>query len=138
MEGAVRMGKQLGVHSVLLGSFIIFEDEMWLGARLVKVETSEILLTDEIKGDVAEFYDLTDKLCYNIAEKIDVTLGSQESSLSTETRSLDALLLYSEGLTYIEKQDYQKAYDKFLKALKYDPDYINAKTKAESIKPLLG
>ena len=62
MEGAVRLGKQLGVHTVLLGSYIIYNGEIWLGARLVKVETSEILLTDEIKGDIDDFFDLSGKL----------------------------------------------------------------------------
>lgn len=138
MEGAVRMGKQLGVHIVLLGSFIVFDDEIWLGARLVKVETSEILLTDEIKGEVNSFYELSDKLCQNIAEKIDVNLDSQEVGVSSETKSLEAILLYSEGLSLIEMENYEEAYNKFLKALEYDPSYQNAKVKAESIKPLIG
>ena len=50
-ESAVRIGKQLGVHSILLGSFIKFKKDIWLGARLVKVETSEILMTEEVKGE---------------------------------------------------------------------------------------
>ena len=135
MEGAVRMGKQLGVHSVLLGSFIIFNDELWLGARLVKVETSEILLTDEIKGDVDEFYTLTEKLSNTIAEKIDVTLGGDDVNVTSETKSLEALLAYSEGLTFLETGNYKGAYDKFIEALEFDPNYENARAKAESIKP---
>jgi TolB-like protein len=135
MEGAVRMGKQLGVHSVLLGSFIIFNDELWLGARLVKVETSEILLTDEIKGDVDDFYTLTEKLSNTIAEKIDVTLGGDDVSITSETKSLEALLSYSEGLAFLETGNYKGAYDKFIEALEFDPNYENARTKAESIKP---
>jgi TolB-like protein len=135
MEGAVRMGKQLGVHSVLLGSFIIFNDELWLGARLVKVETSEILLTDEVKGDVDEFYSLTEKLSSTIADKIEVTLGDQDVSVTSETKSLEALLSYSEGLAFLETGNYNGAYDKFIEALKFDPNYENARTKAESIKP---
>jgi TolB-like protein len=135
MEGAVRMGKQLGVHSVLLGSFIIFNDELWLGARLVKVETSEILLTDEIKGDVDDFYTLTEKLSLTIAEKIDVTLGGDDVSVTSETKSLEALLSYSEGLAFLETGNYKGAYNKFIEALEFDPNYENARTKAESIKP---
>ncbi|MFC2084594.1 CsgG/HfaB family protein [Bacteroidota bacterium] len=138
MEGAVRMGKQLGVHSVLLGSFIIYEDEMWLGARLVKVETSEILLTDEIKGEVDEFYDLTDKLSEKIAAKIEVNIGEADEGLAAATESLEALLSYSEGLAYLETGDYKQAYKKFIEALEFDPEYENAKVKAESIKPFAG
>ena len=138
MEGAVRMGKQLGVHTVLLGFFIIFKDEMYLGARLVKVETSEILLTDEVKGDVDEFFDLSEKLGQKIAAKIDVKIKEVKEGLGAETRSLDAMMSYSEGLTYLETGDFKKAHEKFQEALKYDPKYEKAKLKSESIEPYIG
>jgi TolB-like protein len=138
MEGAVRLGKQLGVHTVLLGSFIIYNDEIWLGARLVKVETSEILLTDEIKGDLEDFFSLTEKLSNKITDKIDVTLKAAADAVTSETKSLEALLTYSEGLSLLEEGNYREAYNKFLKALEYDPKYELARTKAESIKPLVG
>ncbi len=138
MEGAVRLGKQLGVHTVLLGSFIIYNDEIWLGARLVKVETSEILLTDEIKGDLEDFFKLSEQLSKKISDKINVTLKETKEGVAKETKSLDAVLAYSEGLALLEKDKYKEAYDKFLEALKYDPDYELAKIKAESIKPLAG
>lgn len=137
MEGAVRLGKQLGVHVVLLGSFIIYNGDIWLGARLVKVETSEILLTDEIKGDVDDFFDLTQKLSKKIADKIDVTLKETKEGYATETKSLDAILTYSEGLALLEEGNYKEAYEKFMKALEYDPNYELARIKAESIKPLI-
>lgn len=135
MEGAVRLGKQLGVHTVLLGSYIIYNGEIWLGARLVKVETSEILLTDEIKGDIDDFFDLSGKLSKKIADKINVTLKETKEGVAKETKSLDAILAYSEGLALLEKDKYQEAYDKFLEALNYDPGYDLARIKAESIKP---
>lgn len=137
MEGAVRVGKQLGVQTVLLGSFIIVGDQIWLGARLVKVETSEILLTDEIKGDLDNFFDLVDKLGQKIADKINVTLKEQTTQETSEAPSLDAIMSYSVGLSYLEKEDYKNAYDKFEEALKYSPNYEKAKLKAQSIAPLL-
>lgn len=137
MEGAVRIGKMLGAQTVLIGSFIIFNDEIWLGARLVKVETSEILLTDEIKGDLDEFFDLAAKLSEKIAVKIGEEITSPETAISTETKQLDAILSYSKGLSYLEKGDYQNAYQMFMEALQQDPGYEIARAKAESIKPYL-
>ena len=46
-------------------------------------------------------------------------------------------MAYSVGLSYLEGNDYQKAYDKFEEALKIDPNYEKAKLKAQSIAPLL-
>jgi len=137
MEGAVRLGKQLGVQTVLLGSFIIVNDQIWLGTRLVKVETSEILLTDEVKGELDEFFDLVDKLSEKVAEKINVSLKEDTTAEVSEAPSLDAIMSYSMGLSFLEKEDYKNAYDKFQEALKFDPNYEKAKLKAQSIAPLL-
>jgi TolB-like protein len=137
MEGAVRLGKQLGVQTVLLGSFIIVGDQIWLGARLVKVETSEILLTDEVKGDLDSFFDLVDQLGKKIADNINVTLKPETKKEVSQAPTLDAIMSYSVGLSYLEKEDYKDAYDKFQEALKYDPNYEKARVKAQSIAPLL-
>lgn len=139
MEGAVRMGKQLGVQTVLMGSFIIVKNEIWLGARLVKVETSEILFTDEIKGKLDDFFELIDNLSNKIAEKIDVVLKKQEDvgEVVPEAPSLDAVMSYSIGLSFLEREDYKNAYAKFQEALKFDPNYEKAQLRAQTIAPLL-
>lgn len=137
MEGAVRLGKLLGAQTVLLGSFIIVGDQIWLGARLVKVETSEILLTDEVKGDLDNFFELIDKLGKKIAENINVTLKKETTEEVSQAPSLDAIMAYSVGLSYLESNDYKNAYDKFEEALKIDPNYKKAKIKAQSIAPLV-
>lgn len=139
MEGAVRMGKQLGVQTVLMGSFIIVKNEIWLGARLVKVETSEILFTDEIKGKLDDFFQLIDDLSNKIAVKIDVVLKEHEDvgEVVPEAPSLDAVMAYSIGLSFLEKEDYKNAYAKFQEALKFDPNYEKAQLRAQTIAPLL-
>jgi TolB-like protein len=137
-KSAVRVGKQLGVHTILIGNFIKANDQLYLGARLVKVETSEILMTDQVKGDAEDFFDLAEKLSEKVAKGINVTLGKVEFKPGKETKSLDAMLTYSEGLVLLEKGSYQQAYDKFIEALEIDPGYSKAKTKADSLKPLLG
>jgi TolB-like protein len=137
MEGAVRAGKMLGAQTVLLGSFIINNDEIWLGGRLVKVESSEILLTDEVKGELDEFFDLIDKLSEKISEKINVTLKEVKVSEVSQGPSLDAILAYSIGLNFLEREDYTNAYAKFQEALNFSPGYEKAKLKAESIEPYL-
>ncbi len=135
---AVRVGKQLGVNSILLGSFIKFKDQIKILSRLVKVETSEILATDEMTGDVDKFFDLTEKLGIQVAKKINVAITQAEVSKGTETKSLDAMMTYSEGLVELEKGNYKGAFEKFMKALSLDPQYEKARKKADSLKPLLG
>ena len=137
-ETAVRVGKLLGVHSVLFGSFIKTRNDLWIGTRLVKVETGEILSTDQIKGDPADFFELAENLSAKVAKGINVTISEADIQKGTATKSLDAMMSYSEGLIFLEKGDYKEAYDKFQQALGQDPSYEKARKKAESVKPLLG
>ncbi len=137
-SSAVRVGKQLGVHTILLGSFIKVKDKMRLLARLVKVETSEILATEQAEGDADEFFKVAEDLSLKVAKKINAALTRADVEKNTDTRSLDAMMSYSEGLVLLEKGNYKDAYDKFMRALEIDPRYDKARTKAESLKPLLG
>ena len=137
VNSAVRVGKQLGVNAVVMGSFIKFKGDMWLGARLVKVETGEILATDDVKGDADDFFGLCEKLSAKIAKAVNVNITEAQLEKGTETKSLDAMMAYSEGLVLVERGDYDGAYKKFNEALEKDPSYEKAHLKAESIKPLL-
>ena len=134
---AVRTGKLLGATAVLFGSFLKHRNEFRINARLVKVETGEILMTEQVSGKDKNFFELAEALSLKVAQGINVTL--QESMLGerTETRSLDAMISYSEGLDLLEREEYQAAYLKFQEALEYDSSYTRARQKAESLKPLL-
>ena len=138
VNSAVRVGKQLGVHSVLLGSYINAVNTLWLGARLVKVETSEILMTEDVKGKTDKFFELTQKLGEKVAKKIDVTVSKAQMEARTETKSLEAMLAYSDGLTQLESGNYKQAYAKFQMALKFDPGYEKAQKKIDSIRAWIG
>lgn len=137
MQGAIKAGEQLGVHAVILGSYIVVKKEIWLSARLVKVATSEVLLTQDIKGKVDDFFELTEKLSKKIAAAIDSQIKHESASIRKDSNSLEAMLSYSEGLVYLEKAEYERAYQKFIEALDHDPRYDRARMKAESVRHLV-
>lgn len=136
-SSAVRTGKLLGANAVLFGAFTVNGRDMWLSARLVKVETGEILLAEQIIGRQNEFFDLVRQLSDQVADAIDVEMASAGDA-GGQTRSLDAVLAYSQGLALLEEEKYQEAYDKFMQAVSYDPGYTRAQQKAESLRPMLG
>lgn len=140
-SSAVRTGKLLGATAVLFGAFTVSGRQMWISARLVKVETGEILLAEQIFGKQDEFFELIEKLSDQVTEAIGVELASTGRSegggSGGQTRSLDAQLSYSQGLGLIEQEKYQEAYDKFLEALEYDPQYADARRRADSLRPQL-
>lgn len=136
-SSAVRMGKVMGAHAVLFGSYTMQGRQLWISARLVKVETGEVLLAEQVFGRADRFFEAIEDLSLKVTQAINVTLADADLGPRTETRSLDAMLSYSEGLKLLERGDYRAAYEKFNEALVYDPDYTRAQLKAESISPML-
>ena len=134
---AVRTGKLLGANVVMFGSFMKHRSEFRINARLVKVETGEIIMTEQVAGKEKDFFELAEELSLKVASGINVNLQETQIGERTETRSLDAMLSYSEGLEFLEKEDYQQAYLKFKEAYEFDDNYERALKKAESLEPLL-
>jgi TolB-like protein len=134
---AVRIGKLMGANAVLFGTFIMQEDEMWLSTRMVEVETSEILLAEKVMGEPEDFFELIEELSLKMTRAINVEMEETEMGTGSATRSLDAVLAYSDGLEELEDGNYRAAYEKFLEAQEHDPNYKQAQIKAESLKPML-
>ena len=137
-QSAVEAGRLLGVHMVLFGTYMKFGKTMNLAVRLVSVETGEILMTEQVRGKADDFFELAESLSVSVAKSINVNFENEElTGRYRETRSLDALLSYSEGLDYLEQENYQAAYRKFVEAYDYDQSYKRAFLKAKSIEPFV-
>lgn len=134
---AVRAGKLLGAQTVLIGSYVVNRDEMYVGTRLVKVETGEVLLGEQLFGKQDEVFDLVRRLAKMTTESINLTLEDEGTGSTGETHSLDAMMSYSEGLALLEDGAYSDAYEKFQEALDHDPSYARAESRIESLRPML-
>jgi TolB-like protein len=134
---AVRTGKVLGATSVLFGTYTVLEDRIRIGARLVKVETSEILLAEDVMGDPDDFFGLVEELSKKVTRAINVELEKTKTGAGPETQSIEARLAYFDGLVEMDDGNYQAARKHFQDALEHDPNYELAKTKMESLEPQL-
>lgn len=133
---AVRVGKLLGATTVLFGNYIVFESQMSVSARLVKVETGEVLLGRKVQGEPDEFLDLIKELSRDITREINVEMEEDVKTGST-TQFLDAQLAYSEGLTAMENENWQAAREKFEEALEHDSNYKPARQRLEVARAML-
>lgn len=134
---AVRTGKLLGATTVLFGNYIIHEDEMRLSARLVKVETGEIILSEKVSGEPDEFFQLVEDLSQSVTRSINVTMEETDIQKSGGTSLLDAQMAYSRGLGELESGNYRAAREHFQQALDHDPNYTLAQDRLESLQPML-
>ena len=133
---AVRTGKLLGAHAVVFGSFIATENQMNISARVVKVETGEVMFGDQVKGKPDEFFELIKDLSQKVTKSVNVEM--EETKLGSEqTKSLDAMMAYSDGLSLLEAGKYRKAQHQFQKALEYDDGFEKARKKMTSLKPMV-
>ena len=134
---AVRMGKLMGAHAMVLGSIFIMGKDMRLGARVVKIETGEILMGESVEGRVKDVFELLEQLTLKVARSVNSTLTETEIGARTDTKSIDAMQAYSQGLKLAEDGNYQAAYDKYMEALDKDPSYARAERRANSLVPIL-
>ena len=61
-SSAQRIGHLIGAQYLGIGSFQVFRGEMRLNARLIRVETGEIIAADRVVGPVGEALRLPDQL----------------------------------------------------------------------------
>lgn len=133
---AVQTGKLLGANAVVFGHFITTQELMSISARVVDVETGEVLFGEQVRGESDNFFNLIENLSQKITKSVNVQM--EETKLGSEqTRSLDAMMAYSDGLNLLEAGKYYQAEYKFKKALKHDENFEKAKKKLESLKPMV-
>jgi TolB-like protein len=133
---AVETGQVLGANAVVFGSYIVHEGEMMLQARVVDVETSEVLLGEEVSGDPDDFYSLAQELSNQVARAVNVEMEETKMG-ARQTKSLDAMMAYSDGLEQMEDGNYLKAYNNFRAALQHDGSFERARQKAQSLRPMM-
>ncbi|MCP4688517.1 MAG: hypothetical protein GY859_10720 [Desulfobacterales bacterium] len=116
---AVKAGRILGAQSVAIGSFMVLGPTVRIDARVVKVETSEILLADSVMGDAAAFLGLQQELAVKIAGAMNQAL----TGTGSKKGGLEAALLYSSGIEALDAGDEKKARTLFTRCIKQDPGY---------------
>ena len=132
---AVQTGQILGANAVVFGSFIVLEDEMTLNASIVDVASGTTLLAEQARGAANMFHELIADLSGQLSNAMGVNLDPEADI--RETRSLEAITAYSQGLVEQEQGNYRAAYVQFVRASELDPEYDRARQRANSLRPLI-
>lgn len=131
---AVKVGRLVGAHYLLLGSFLRMNDDVRIDYRLVKTETSEVLKGNSVKGKMREVMGLIDVLATKVAKEV----GGAVDAEGRKHKGVDlgALMKYSEGLDLMDEQRYSEAREKFQAALEIAPDFVLAKNRITQLNPV--
>ena len=76
---------------------MVTEKTFIVGARVVKTETGEVLLGEEVHGQVDRFFESLEQLSLNLARSLNSTLTETQIGAGTKTNSMAAMQSYSEG-----------------------------------------
>nr|WP_320193421.1 CsgG/HfaB family protein [uncultured Desulfobacter sp.] len=127
---AVQAGKILGAQCIAFGSFMVIAKQVRIDTRIIKVETSELIMAESIVGKTKNFMTLEQDLAQKIAESLNVALKTQKSNSGSD---IEAALYFSKGLDALDKGDKTAARQLFKKCIKLDPAY---KTQVDNIQDL--
>lgn len=117
---AIEAGKILGAQAIGFGSFTVMGDMIRIDMRIIKVESSELVMADSVSGATKNFMTLE----MNLAAKIAHSLKTGLKELSGESKSsIDAALYFSKGIAAMDKDNKNEAQKYFAKAIKLDLKY---------------
>ena len=117
---AIKAGKILGAQATTFGSFMILGKQVRIDARIVKVETSEVLMAESILGSSDNFIHLEQELAGKIARSLN---ASFKPKTKTSRSDIGAAIYFSKGLDAYDRGDLKEAKRMFDKSIKLDATY---------------
>ncbi len=127
---AVRAGKILGAQSIVFGSFMVLGNQVRMDARIIKVETSEVVMAESIMGESGGIMNLAMELAGKIARSMKVAFKPPQVKSEGD---INAALYFSKGLDALDRGDKKEARRLFSKCIELDPAY---KTQVDNVKGL--
>ncbi len=127
-ETAAKIGKLVGARYMIAGSFIDLYGDFRVDARIINVETGEILKVVRSDPKLHDRRDMS-RMIQSVAERIMVDANLPPLPAGTAQRPpvpTEALALFSRALLYQDRGDKAKAVEYYQKALDVFPAYSEA------------
>ena len=133
---AAKIGKLVGARYMILGSFVDFYGDFRVDARIVDVETSEILKVVSARKDRNKLFDIIQTVAIQIMAdtKLPPLTAAQVGAAKRDIPT-DALTYYSRALLYQDRGENAKAAEYFRKALVAFPGYTEADEGLKKVSP---
>jgi len=125
---AAKIGKLVGARYVVTGVFIDFYGDFRLDARLINVETSEIVKVESDRMQRDHLFDLIRTVAAKLMRDANLPALPQRASVQPMNRQVptEALTYYSRALLYHDRGQKALAVAMYEKALQIFPDFAEA------------
>lgn len=133
---AAKLGKLVGARYVVLGGFIDFYGDFRIDARIVNVETSELVKVVKVNDKRDKLYGLVVNLAGSITRDVNLPALPRQAMEQRESRQVptEALQLYSRALLYADRGDNTRAAELFNRAIEVFPEYTEAQEGLRQLK----
>ena len=128
-----KIGKLLGAEYLVFGSYFEFMGRFRIDARIVKVETGQVVVSVGASGKVDEFEDLEKKLVAGLHEKMNRPITSKNSGPQTKQVTLRSANQYGSALDKMDGGDIKGAREFLRDIVESSPDFALAKETLRKI-----
>ncbi len=126
---AARIGRLVGARYMVFGNFVDFYGDFRIDARIVNVETSEIVKTEKVRDKRENLYTLVTDLANQITRGVNLPALAQPAFQQRRSCKVptEAVTYYSRALLYADRGDSERATELFNRAIEIFPEYTEAK-----------
>ncbi|HKW42376.1 MAG TPA: CsgG/HfaB family protein [Gemmatimonadales bacterium] len=136
-QTAAKLGKLVGARYVITGTFIDFYGDFRLDARLVNVETSEIVKVESDRMQRDHLFDIIRTVAARLMKDANLPPLPKQASDQRMSRQIptEALTFYSKALLFQDRGQKDKAVEMYQRALAVFPEYAEAQQGLQRVKP---
>jgi TolB-like protein len=135
----VRPGRLLQAGTLVQGSIVQTGDRLRADAALVSVATNQVDASPNEEQAIARLFDMEKTLALKLADALargQVTVAERNAIEQRPTKSLQAFLAYSQGLTYEDQGRFDDASRAYGNAARIDPGFGAASRKSTETRNL--
>lgn len=135
-QTAAKIGKLVGARYVITGSFIDFYGDFRVDARMVNVETSEIVKVESDRMQRDHLFDIIRNVATRLMKDANLPPLTRQASDQRMNRHIptEALTFYSKALLYQDRGQKDKAAEMYQRALTVFPEYAEAQQGLQRVK----
>ena len=139
-DTAQQLGQGVGAELVVLGSWSVVDTAFLMDARVVEVQSGDILSAVDAQGTVADFVSVEKEVVEELLGVLAVELSGaarRQVYAAAPTEDFEAFRVYGEGLDHAFEGRLDEARAAFEAALERDPAFEEARAEVAALASLL-